>query len=60
MQLSFRYAERQDTRLILKFIKELADCEELLDEVVADEKTLESEFFDKKNAEVLFAENGQM
>ena len=55
MQLSFRSAERQDTRLILKFIRELADYEGLLDEVVADEKTLESELFDKKNAEVIFA-----
>lgn len=55
MQLSFRFAERQDTRLILKFIKELADYEGLLEEVVADEKTLESELFDKKKAEVIFA-----
>lgn len=34
----FRYAERKDTALILRFIKELAAYEKLLDEVVADEK----------------------
>ena len=37
----FRYARREDTPLILQFIKELADYEKMLDEVVADEATLE-------------------
>lgn len=36
--MNFRYAEREDTALILQFIRELADCEKMLDEVAADEK----------------------
>lgn len=39
-KMSFRYAERKDVALILRFIKELADYEKMLDEVVADEKNL--------------------
>ena len=54
-ELDFRYAERKDTPLILAFIKALAEYEEMLDEVVKDEKTLEEWIFDKKKAEVLFA-----
>ncbi|MDY4787875.1 MAG: GNAT family N-acetyltransferase [Bacilli bacterium] len=54
-ELSFRFAKRNDVSLILKFIKELADYEKLLDEVVADEKTLEEWLFDKEKAEVIFA-----
>ena len=53
--LTFRFAEREDTPLILKFIRELADYEKMLDEVVADEKTLEEWIFDRQKAEVLFA-----
>ena len=56
----FRYAAREDVPLILRFIRELADDEGLLDEVVADEKTLEEWIFDKQKAEVIFAlENGE-
>jgi len=53
--LTFRYATREDTGLILQFIKELAEYENMLDEVVADEKTLEEWIFDKQKAEVIFA-----
>ena len=53
-ELTFRYAERKDTGLILQFIKELADYEKLLHEVVADEATLEEWIFDKQKAEVDF------
>ena len=52
--MEFRYAERKDCALILKFIKELADYEKMLDEVVADEKALEEWIFEKQKAEVLF------
>ena len=45
-ELTFRYAERADTPLILQFIKELAEYEQLLHEVVADEVTLEEWIFD--------------
>lgn len=53
--MKFRFAERKDVSLILKFIKELADYEKMSAEVVADEKTLEEWIFDKQKAEVLFA-----
>lgn len=60
MDLTFRFAVEQDTSLILNFIKELADYEHMLDQVVADEATLADQLFQKKNAEVLFAlENGR-
>lgn len=54
-ELTFRNAERRDTALILRFIKELADYEKMLDEVIADEATLEEWLFDKQKAEVIFA-----
>ncbi len=58
--LTFRYAQREDTALILKFIRALADYEHMLDEVVADEKLLEEWIFDKQKAEVIFAvEDGE-
>lgn len=59
-QLSFRYATEKDTALILKFIKELAAYEKMLDEVVATEELLREGIFIKKRAEVIFAmENGK-
>ena len=59
-KLAFRYAERKDVPLILQFIKDLAEYAKMLEEVVADEATLEEWIFDQKKAEVLFAmENGK-
>ena len=55
MALTFRFAEERDTPLILEFIRELADYERLLDQVVADEATLRDQLFEKRRAEVLFA-----
>ena len=52
--MDFRFAKREDTGLILYFIKELALYEKMLDEVVADEKILEEWIFDKQKAEVIF------
>lgn len=54
-QLTFRYAEEKDTAVILKFIRELADYEKMLDEVVATEDILREWIFEKKKAEVIFA-----
>ena len=54
-KLTFRYAVRKDIPLILQFIRDLAEYENLLDEVVADEATLEEWIFDQKKAEVIFA-----
>ena len=52
--MEFRFAEKQDTPLILFFIRQLAEYEQLLDQVVADEATLEEWIFEKKKAEVIF------
>ena len=58
--MNFTFAERKDVPVILQFIKELADYEQMLNEVVADEETLEHWLFDEKKAEVIFAEeNGE-
>ncbi|MDW7668423.1 MAG: GNAT family N-acetyltransferase, partial [Bacillota bacterium] len=54
-KLKFRYAKEEDTALILHFIKELADYEKLLDEVVATEELLRKWIFEKEKAEVIFA-----
>ena len=58
--LSFRFAQPEDTPLIMQFIKELADYEQLLSEVVATEALLKEWIFEKEKAEVIFAlENGE-
>lgn len=52
--LTFELAKREDTALILKYIKKLADYEKRLDEVVATESDIEKWVFDEKQAEVIF------
>ena len=59
MSLGFRNAQRNDVGLILQFIRELADYEKMLSEVVADEATLEEWIFDKQKAEVIIALEGE-
>lgn len=54
MKLSFRAAKREDIPLILQFIKNLAEYENMLNEVVATEALLEEWLFVQKKAEVLF------
>lgn len=54
-EITFRYAERKDVDLILRFIKELANYEKMLGEVIADANLLEEWIFDKQKAEVIFA-----
>lgn len=56
MSLTFRFAELSDIGLILKFIKDLAEYEKMLDEVVATEASLKTWLFDKQQAEVIFLE----
>lgn len=53
--LTFRFAQQEDTALILRFIRGLADYEKLSDEVVATEDLLREWIFEKGKAEVLFA-----
>ena len=56
MEITFRYADRQDLGLILEYIKELAEYEKLQDEVVATEEILEEWIFNQKKAEVILAQ----
>lgn len=51
-----RFAEEKDTKIILDFIKELADYEKLLNEVVATEEILYDSLFVRKKAEVVIGE----
>ena len=55
-----RYATEKDTGLILNFIKELAEYEKMLNEVVATEELLKEWLFEKKSAEVIFALEGEV
>ena len=52
---SFRKAEQKDVPLILEFIRELADYEHMLNEVVATPELLAKWIFDERKAEVVFA-----
>jgi len=51
-QIQFKPAQKKNIPLILTFIKELADYEGLLHEVVATEELLREWLFEKKKAEV--------
>lgn len=51
-----RYADESDVSLILKFIRDLADYEGLLHEVVATEEILMESLFKKRQAEVVIGE----
>lgn len=59
-ELTFRFAKKEDTSLILEFIKALAKYEKLEHEVVANEQLLQEWIFEKNKAEVIFVmENNQ-
>ena len=59
-QVTIRYARESDIPQILQFIRELASYENMLDDVVATEDLLREWIFEKKKAEVIFAEeNGE-
>ena len=51
-----RFAETNDVPLILEFIRELADYEKMLHEVVATEEVLKESLFERKMAEVIIGE----
>ncbi len=57
--MKFRYANKNDTALILQFIKELAEYENMSADVVATEALLREWIFEKKKAEVIFALEGE-
>lgn len=50
-----RFANENDTEIILEFIKALAEYERMSDEVVATPEILKEWIFEKKKAEVIFA-----
>ena len=53
--MDIRFAEEKDIPVILGFIRELADYEHMLDEVVATEALLREWLFERRTAEVLLA-----
>ena len=53
--MQFRYAEEKDAALILEFIKDLAEYENMQNDVVATEELLTEWIFKKEKAEVIFA-----
>jgi len=55
-EFKIRFATEKDVPLILEFIKNLAEYEELLHEVVATEEVLEESIFVKNQAEVIIGE----
>ena len=55
MSFEIRVAKREDSKKILEFINMLAVYEKMQDQVVATVEKIESEIFDKKSAEVIFA-----
>ena len=59
-RLSFRFANKDDTPLILDFIKALAAYEKMSEDVAATEELLREWIFEKNKAEVIFAmEDGE-
>jgi len=52
-ELTFRYAAEEDCGTILRFIKELAEYENMSDDVIATEELLKEWIFEKKRAEVI-------
>jgi GNAT superfamily N-acetyltransferase len=52
---NYRFAAEADVGMILTFIRELADYEKMLPEVVATEELLREWIFEKQKAEVIFA-----
>lgn len=57
-QFTIRQATTEDVHIILSFIKELAEYENMSEQVVATEELLKEWLFEKKKAEVLLAMEG--
>lgn len=53
--VDFRFAVAKDAALILQFIRDLAEYEKMLDQVLATEEILHHWIFEEKKAEVIFA-----
>lgn len=57
-EITIRTAKPGDEGLILSFIRALADYEHMTDDVVATEELLREWLFEKRTAEVVFAQTG--
>lgn len=57
---TIRIAEKSDAALILNFIKELAEYEKMLDDVVATEQDIIKALFEEEYAEVIIGEYDQI
>ena len=55
MNLEIRYAKPSESKLILEFIKGIAEYEKLSDQVIATEDNIKSSIFENKNANVIIA-----
>lgn len=55
-RLEIRFAKKEDTPLILQLVKDLAEYEHMLDQVIATEEIMEEWIFEKKKAEVIIGE----
>jgi len=55
MNLEIRYAKPSESKLILEFIKGIAEYEKLSDQVIATEDNIKSSIFENKNAYVIIA-----
>lgn len=53
-EVTYRFAQEDDCALILRFIRELADYEKMLDQVIATEDLLHEWVFERGKAEVIF------
>jgi hypothetical protein len=54
--IKIRFADKNDTGLILDFIKKLADYEKMLNEVVATKDEIRESIFERKIAETIICE----
>lgn len=52
---NYRFAKESDVKLILQFIRELAEYEKMLPEAIATEELLREWIFEKQKAEAIFA-----
>ena len=54
-KVKYRFATETDVGLILQFIRELAEYEKMLEQVIATDELLREWIFEKQKAEVIFA-----